>query len=105
MTQLRPLGDGILFQFEDDMVRGAQGKLHFKETTNWGFTVGGQEAYDSSAKLPRWAIVKFVGKKVPDNIAVGSRVLIEPLKWTSGVKVNDETYWKTNSDYIMAIGD
>lgn len=73
----------------------------FEHHTEWGFTL--TTFYEDSAKLSRVGIVTEIGPDVPNTIKVGDRILIDALMWTTGVKFEDRTIWKTNSDKVIGI--
>jgi len=105
MATLRPIKNSILFQFEDKTVRKSdmgRNRSQFAETTEWGFEIS---SYDESAKTPRWGRVKFVGDEVDEDIKVGSRILVEALQWTEGMKFEDETYWRTNDTKVLIVDE
>ncbi len=98
MSTLRPLRNGIIFQFEENIIKNK--KFTFEEKTDWGFKLN---SFDESSKHPRWGIVVTVGNEVVDEgLVTGARILIEALKWTNGVEVEGETYWKTDEDHVLA---
>ncbi len=103
-SKFRMLRNDIMFQFEseDAVLRDGKKTMRgFKEVTDWGFTIVSPK---ESASQPRWGVVVAVGPDVDTNdIAVGRRILIENLKWTEGVKVDGEEYWKTNSDVVLGV--
>ena len=97
-TKIRPLHKNIVFQFEDEVSR-KDGRAQFKEETDWGFEIS---SFDESTKSARWGIVVAKGNEVPDEIKIGMRIFIEKLKWTEGFKLDNDTFWMTNSDQIIA---
>lgn len=100
MTRITPLHNHILFRFEDTL-KNQNGIRGFSKTTDWGFELG--MTPDDSTKSPRWGLVVEVGIDVSDNIQPGSRILIEPLRWTTGIKINDKEYWRTDSKSVIGI--
>lgn len=94
--KLRTFKNHILFQFEDE-IRSDGNKL-FREKTASGFFIPSSPS--SSAKEPRWGVVLAVGEDCT-TIETGMRVLIEPLAWTNGIKVEEETIWKTDESKIL----
>jgi co-chaperonin GroES (HSP10) len=91
---LRPIGDSIIFIFEDDV-----DEKGFTNKTSGGLIY---KSFDVDVKSPRWGKVISVGDKV-EEIQPGMTVLIEPLRWTDGFKHEDVKYWKTVEKEIMAI--
>jgi co-chaperonin GroES (HSP10) len=91
---LRPLGDSILFIFNDEFTNNG-----FKNVTDSGIIYKTQQ---DSAGAPRWGKVVAVGNKVKE-IKPGMTVLIEPLRWTEGFKIDDVKIWKTVEKEIMAV--
>lgn len=106
---LRAISDHIIFVFEDKFVRktpnGAsteQQERHFVEKTSWGFEFANTTETMGNA---RWGISLAVGPLCDDDIQPGMRILIEPLKWTNGVQVGKDWFWRTNNESIMAIDE
>ena len=101
---IRAIRNHILFQFVDE-VKNINGKMGFAETTDWGFEISaasGSQAFDDSSKRARFGVVKSVGHEVPKDIQPGMVILIEPLKWTNAISYNNEKYWRTDSDHVLA---
>lgn len=101
---IRPLRDKIIFRFEDEVVvRNSDGvrRTQFAETTDWGFVIADytKDAIDAS----RWGIVEAVGNEVSDNVKIGDKILIEPLKWTTHFEIDDNKYWQTTEEHVLAI--
>jgi hypothetical protein len=95
---IKPLQKNIFFIFEDDVVKG-----QFVSSTPGGILI--HRNFNNSLNEARWGIVKYIGPEVDSDITVGARILVEPLQWTEGLKVDDMTYWVTNSDKVMLIDD
>lgn len=87
-------GQKIVFEFSD----GANEK-GFTNVTDWNFEV---KTHESNAQSPRWVKVVLTGPDVPAHITAGGYVLVEPLMWTHGFKVDGVKYWAT--DYAKVIG-
>lgn len=101
MVALRALRNGIVFQFEE---LTTSNKGQFKETSAGGIYLG--ESFDESAKKARWCNVISVGDEVIDEgIVPGARILVDALKWTHGFTVEDEKFWKTDEDNVLAVDD
>lgn len=95
---IRPIRDGIIFQFEDEIDRTA--KSGFKNKTESGIVLGVN--MDDSTKTPRWGKVVFVGNDVVDkDIVPGSRICIEPMMWTNEVVIEGVSYWKTDESKVL----
>jgi len=102
MVALRALRNGIVFQFEE--LTNKSNKGQFKETSAGGIYLG--ESFDESAKKARWCTVISVGDEVIDEgIVPGARILVDALKWTHGFTVEDEKFWKTDEDNVLAVDD
>lgn len=103
-TQIVPLRDGIIFQFEQEVTRrqGSLNRTQFIETTQSGIQFS---TFDHSLKTPRWIKIIATGVDCTPDIKVGDRALIEPLKWSDGFSNNGETYWKTDPKQIILIDD
>lgn len=101
MANIKPIRNHIIFQFIEEKVRH-MGVAQFKETTDWGFEI---VRADESAGKARWVTVKVVGPEVPDDIKPGMSVLVDTLKWTNEFEVDGESYWRTDSDCILAVDE
>lgn len=103
---VRAIRNHIIFKFERERVRAADGtRMQFKEETNWGFDLGkADQGFDVATKEAQWGIVTSTGHKVRE-IKSGDRVLIEPLKWTIGIDVDGNTYWRTDESCILAVDE
>lgn len=99
---LRPILDNVLFQFEDELAT-AGGIKQFRETTAWGFDL--RSSFDHNVKQPRWVRVVAVGPDVSEAVQPGMRVLVEPLKWTDGLPLEDQIYWSTKEEHVLAVDD
>lgn len=105
MATLKAIHEHIIFQFIGvEIVRKSnmQNRTQFQETTDWGFQIS---SFDESLNIPRWAEVLAVGPEVSDEIKPGMVVLIDALKWTPGLEVDGETYWRTDEEHILAIDE
>lgn len=101
MSKLRPVLDHILFQFQDELVT-SQGIKQFNERTSWGFDL--RANFDVNLNSPRWVKVVAVGPDVKDpDIVAGAVVLVEALKWTEGMKFEEQEYWMTKEDHVISI--
>jgi hypothetical protein len=98
MAKLRLLHNHIMFQFEDEVIGSGQ-NMKFKETTEWDFTVSREE---EAVKQSRWATITHVGPNVT-SVKVGDVALIEALKWTTGVVYENERYWRTDEEKVLAL--
>ena len=96
-NEIKPLNNNILFTFVDDVRQGM-----FYDVEKSGIIVG--KSYDGSAKEARWGLVLAVGPEV-SNIQAGQKILIEPLRWTEALKVNDRSVWFTRESEIMCVTD
>ena len=101
-SKLRPLHDQILFRFEERIVTNDQGIKMFETTSNAGIVVMGN--IDESTKAAKWGKVIAIGNSVT-QVEVGDRILIEPLMWTEGIKIEyEETFWKTDETKVIGLG-
>lgn len=101
MSKLRAIQDHIIFQFEDESIF-VNGKRVFREKHGVLLLPPNKE---KSFKSPRWVTVRGVGPLVDLDIKFGSRILIEPLKWTKGVRFEGQEYWKTLPAYVIMIDE
>jgi hypothetical protein len=86
----------ILFQFIENTRGGS-----FNNTTEWGFEV---KKPTDDIKVPRWAEVQVVGKDVK-AVKPGQFILIEPMMWTLSFTYEDEKYWATAEDKLIAMSE
>lgn len=91
----------ILFQFEDDI--DGHNRNSFREKTESGIIL--QSSFDQSTKQPRWGIVVAIGPKVDEDISVGSKILIDSLKWTKISTFSGENFARTENDHVLAIAE
>jgi len=93
---LKPVGKSILFVFLDDVSGG-----WFYEKTSGGLIV--PKNVDSNITQCRWGKVVAVGADVDELIKPKMNVLIEAMKWTTGVDYDGIKIWRTNYDSIVGI--
>lgn len=103
MTEINKLhiaGNGILFRFEDAV--NAHGMFKEQATSNGIAIISNVEM---TGKMPRWGRVEKVGPSVRDaSLVQGARILIEPLRWSLGIKLGDGTsVWKTDEVSVLAV--
>lgn len=97
---IRPLHNGILFQFEEET--DASRNHAFKEVSDAGIITFADT--DKATKMGRWGVVIAVGNSVTDtDVVPGARICIEPLQWTKGVTIEGDTYWKTDEEKVLAV--
>lgn len=103
-NKFRMLNNDIMFQFEDEdaiLRDGKKTQRGFKEKTDWGFEFVTPK---ESAGNARWGVVVAIGPDVDStDIDIGRRILIENLKWTSGIQFEGQEYWKTNDEQVLAV--
>jgi co-chaperonin GroES (HSP10) len=87
----------IVFQFVDPV----NSKGEFEEAVSEGglYIKGG---FDKSAKSPRWAIAMSVGKEC-EYVQAGDKFLVPALRWTEGVKHEDQFFWKTDETQVVGV--
>lgn len=95
---LKPLGNSFLFSFFSTTSGGK-----FIERNRGRIILTNQDLTDQG-KSARWGKVLAIGDKVK-GIAVGDIVLIEALQWTTEVKYEGKSYWKSDDSKVLAIGD
>ena len=99
MIQIKPIRNHIIFQFEEEKAT-YNGTNQFKERTDWGFEF---VHLTTSMEFARWVTVIAVGPEVPEYITPKMRVCVDKLKWTKGILIDGEMYWRTDSDQILLI--
>jgi len=103
--QITAMGTDIVFQFEQGYRHVGDGSAisqAFQETTESGITF---HQYGETTSSPRWGNVIAVGPTVKEDIKVGDRILIEPLKWTNHTVYDEQQYWKTNEDFVLGVDE
>lgn len=95
---LRPLHNAFLFQFLNETTSG-----QFLNK-NKGRIIIATPELDTQGTLARWVRVVAVGDRVKD-FKVGDVVLVAPGKWTIGFKHEDQKFWKSDDEWVLAIGD
>ena len=91
--------DKILFVFDEDIE-----SKRFKTVTSSGIIV--QEKAENQLQKPRLGWVKQIGPDVKD-VSKGDLVLIEPLRWTTAIDVEEieGKFWITDEKSIIGIMD
>jgi hypothetical protein len=97
VTKYRPLRNGIIFSFIQDVADGT-----FNNKTEWGFEVRNKR---EDIQTPRWGVVESIGRDVPEHIKIGTYILIEQLMWTEAFKVAEIKKWNTNYDKVLATSE
>lgn len=97
--KLTPIKNTFIFKFQEAVNNKG---MFEKGTTETGIIL--QSSFDDSAKESRWVRITESG---PDCSAVcrNAVVLLPALRWTSGVKFDDRTVWKSDETQVVAIRD
>lgn len=95
LSELKPIRNQIIFEFTEDAQHG-----QFNIVTSSGILV--RETPEKQVDYCRWGRVLAIGPNVTE-IEEGQIVLIDKLRWTSGFKVMDKTYWITTDEEILAV--
>lgn len=95
-VRLRCQKTRILFQFVENTRTGS-----FNNTTDWGFEI---KKPVEDIKAPRWAKVLVVGKDVK-AVKPGQYVLVEPMMWTNAFTYENEKYWATAEEKLIAMSE
>jgi co-chaperonin GroES (HSP10) len=95
---LKPLGKSFLFSFANDT---AGGKFIEK---NSGRIILTNQDISQQGQYARWGKVIAVGDEVSD-FGIGDLVLIEALQWTTEVKFEGQSFWKSDDSKVIAIGE
>lgn len=99
--RIRAIRNHIVFTFVDQVTANGS----FREATEWGFDLGGIGDHNAQFTVgkPRWGIVAFTGPLVPNELRKsGTKILIEPLKWSNRFMFDGIMLWRTDSDHILA---
>lgn len=91
---IQAIHNHIIFRFVDEV----NSKGEFEESMKSGFYIKG--GYDKSAKMPRWANVLNVGPTC-EHVKIGDKILIPALRWTEGVKYQEQRFWKTDESQLV----
>lgn len=95
---LKAINRDFLFQFTDDTAEG-----RFFQKAKSGIILTNQDM-ESQAKFARWGKVVSVGDNVT-VVNVGDLVLIDYGKWTTAMRWEDVKYWRSNEEFVCAIGE
>jgi len=99
--KIRAIRNHIVFTFVDEVTSNGL----FREITESGIdlcVISNSNANQTVGK-PRWGIVAFVGPEVQWELRKpGTKILIEPLKWSNRFEFDGITLWRTDSDKVMA---
>ncbi len=100
--KLKALRDSILFKFTDDSAGG------FFASKLSDTIVIAKDAMDNQSG-PRWGVVVAVGPEVGPEIQEGKFILIDSLKWTVGMRLDQSdpksTIWKTTYENVSGVSD
>lgn len=97
--KLTPIKNTFIFRFKEAI--NSKGQFE-KNATETGIIL--QSSFDDSAKESRWIVVSEIGRECSD-IRVDDVVLLPALRWTPGVKFDDETVWKSDENQAVAKQD
>jgi len=95
---LKPVGNSILFVFLDEVSGG-----WFYDKSSVGILL--PKSVESNATQCRWGKVVAVGAKVDETIKPKMNILIEAMKWTTGIDYDGVKVWRTVDDAIVAIDE
>ena len=95
---LKPLGNNFIFEFTNSTYGG-----QFVERNSGQIILTNQDLTEQG-KWARWGKVLAIGDHV-STFNVGDYVLIEALKWTSKMVFQDHSYWKSDEEKVIAIGE
>ena len=93
---IKPLNDTVIFEFLDKIENGG-----FAPKTKSGIILSSKNSEDN-ANTPRWGKVYAIGPDVLD-VKVNDYVLVAPLRWTTGFKLDDKQLSKTVEKEIFGI--
>ena len=94
---LKPLKKSFLFSFFSDTIGGK-----FVER-NKGRIILTNQDLDQQGKYARWVRVEEIGPDVKD-FSKGDIVLVEALQWTTEIKFDGKSYWKSDESKVLALG-
>lgn len=97
--KLTPIKNTFIFRFKEAI--NSKGQFE-KNATETGIIL--QSSFDDSAKESRWVEVVEVGPECSD-VCKNAIVLLPALRWTSGVKFEDQTIWKSDEQQAVAVKD
>lgn len=97
MNNIKAIYNHIVFQFLDRVnTRGI-----FEESSMAGSIIMIGD-HDKSAKQPRWAKIISLGPDCSDVLRhEGCEILIDALRWSPGIKYNDEFLWRTDENQLL----
>jgi co-chaperonin GroES (HSP10) len=94
---LKPIKNTFIFKFLDSI--NSNGQFN-KTTTEAGIIL--QANFDDSAKEARWVKIDTAGPEC-ESLDAGDVVLLPALRWTSGVKFEDEKVWKSDEKQAVIV--
>lgn len=97
--KLKPIKNTFIFKFQEAVNNKGQFE---KGTTETGIIL--QSSFDDSAKESRWVRVTDVGPECSD-VCRNAVVLLPALRWTAGVKFEDQMVWKSDEQQVAAVQD
>lgn len=99
LNKVEVVEDKIIFEFLDDI-----NNKTFSDVTSSGIII--QESAHNQLEKPRLAKVLKTGPDV-NYVNLGDTVLIEPLKWTTAIEIDevDHKFWITDEKSILAISE
>lgn len=95
MQKINPIKSSVLFSFVQEL----SASRGFENKTDWGFSVLSKK---DDIKEGRWGKVLEIGPEVTE-VEPGDFIYIEPLRWSSEIKVNDISMWMTNENEISLV--
>ena len=105
MAALKAIRNHIIFQFDDEVVRGKGqmfGQGGFKETTEWGFELTfAHHDHQEALNKARKATIVSVGHEAARDFKPGDKIIIEPTMWSTHFMHEGEPYWRTDSTKVI----
>lgn len=97
MNNLSAIYNHIVFQFIDRV--NSRGMFE-ESASSGGIQIIGD--HDKSARQARWAKIISLGPDCSDVLRhEGCEILIDALRWSPGIKYNDEFLWRTDEAQLL----
>lgn len=96
-SQITAIYNHIVFQFIDRVNSNGV----FEESASAGGILMVSD-HDKSARQARWARIISLGPDCTDVLRKpGCEILIEALRWSPGVKYQNDFYWRTDETQLL----
>lgn len=96
---ITPLADKLYFKFVENVT-----STGFMPQTKNGFLITDMHGFQE-IHHPKWGKLIACGPEVSEEIRNSTYVLVEPGKWSPGVRFDSDRFWISEEQFIMAVAD